>query len=279
MKSSGMLGVGVALGAVIVWIVVVTLTGVGVNVLGIDWDFSVTGALGDSFGVLSSGMAGIAAYFAYGTYKAAQDEGRIAERRAFEASFLNLVERRFDVLDRVRVTSKTDTGGFVRTRDFVGQEALDKACQSLNEAVRLSMTFHDAYYYAVSDIRGLSSYFRFTYHIIALIDRNLPQNGEGHVEKDSQAYQLIRLLRAQMTDSELLLLAMNCAVGSGYGKLMPLVEKYAILHNIPEGDKKLFRLDEFFAASAFGLSKTDRTSRSDTPPQDWLDAMYIDGDL
>lgn len=259
-----------------IWTAIVVLSGLGYNVRSEPWDFSVTGSLGDSFGVLSSGMAGIAAYFAYGTYRAAQEEGRVAERRAFEASFLNLAERRFDVLDRVRLTYTRFGGGEVSTANFFGQEVLDRLHSSMKDDVEKGKTLAVAYSRATKRVHGLSSYLRFTYHLVALIDRNNFEQKATVTERDSHGYQLIRLLRAQMTDSELVLIALNCIVGSGYAKFRPLAEKYALLHNLTEEDKKLFRIDEFFRSTAFGLSKVDQSSPSDTPPQEWLDAINVD---
>lgn len=271
------IGVGGALVAAGAWVLTVVLSGMGKDAFGFGWNFETTGQLGDSFGVLSSGMASIAAYFAYRTYKAAQEEGRVAERRAFETSFLNLVERRFDVLDRIRSTEVENRGHDFEIHDFRGQEALDR----IQGLLQFNMEHHgmrleDVYQRSTNEVRGLSSYLRFTYHIVASIDRSLPQDEGKIVDKESLGYQLIRLLRAQMTDAELILIALNCVVGSGYGKFRPLVERYALLHNLPEKQIELFRLGEFFKASAFGLSKEDRDAPADMPPQDWLDAMRLD---
>jgi len=276
-QDFGWIGVGVVAALALIWVGVVIFTGLGYNAFGVPWDFSVTGTLGDSFGVLSSGMAAIAAYFAFGTYRAAQEEGRLAERRAFETSFLNLVERRFDVLDRVSSTQVTFGTGKLRTTEYEGQAALDR----IQSTLRISMkagdkTFEEVYAAATKDVRGLSSYLRYTYHLVSLIDRDSPQEIGRKVDRNSKGYQLVRLLRAQMTDAELLLIANNCVVGGGYAKFRPLVEKYALLHNIPQTDIALFRLDEFFASGAFGLSAADRASPDDMPPQDWLNAMRID---
>lgn len=275
-RDWGWVGVSLVIGLAIAWIAIVTLTGMGYNAFGVAWDFSVTGTLGDSFGVLSSAMAAIAAYFAYGTYRAAQEEGQIAARRAFETSFLNLIERRFDVLDRVSSTSTRFGGGTISTNDFYGQDAIDRIYNQMVSYIEQGERLGEAYSKSTAGVRGLSSYLRLTYHLVALIDRDLPQKTEKAVDKGSHGYQLIRLLRAQMTDSELVVVAMNCVVGSGYAKFRPLVEKYALLHNLRAEDRKLFRIDEFFRSTAFGLSEDDRLSPSDTPPPEWIEAIYVD---
>lgn len=98
----GRYGVQTVVVAAVLWVIIVFLSGMGFNLLRIDWNFERTGQLGDSFGVLSSAMAAIAAYFAFSTYRSARDEGQQAEQRAFQTAYLNLLERRFDVLDRIR---------------------------------------------------------------------------------------------------------------------------------------------------------------------------------
>lgn len=272
----GWIGISLVVVLAVTWIVIVVLTGLGYNAFDVNWDFTVTGTLGDSFGVLSSAMAAIAAYFAYGTYRAAQEEGQIAARRAFETSFLNLIERRFDVLEQVRSSVTSYGTGKVSTRVFNGQEAIDRIYVSMRAYLERGEKLGVAYRKTTDGVRGLSSYLRLTYHLVALIDRDLPQKEGQLVDKNSHGYQLIRLLRAQLTDSELVLIAMNCVVGSGYAKFRPLVEKYALLHNITAEDRKIFRVEEFFKITAFGLNEADQLSPGDTPPPEWIEAIYVD---
>lgn len=93
--------VAVTAALAIVWVAIVVFSGTGWNPSGYRWDFTNTAQLGDSFGVLSALMASIAAYFAFATYNTTMDEAVLVQRRAAEPSFLNLLERRFDVMDRI----------------------------------------------------------------------------------------------------------------------------------------------------------------------------------
>lgn len=273
--KSGRIGVGVLVGSAAIWIAVVLLSGWGLNITGIDWNFERTGQLGDSFGVLSSLMAGVAAYFAYSTYRSAVEEGLNVERRAAETSCLNLFERRFDVLAQVNFSQNRFSGTRTEKISISGQEAIEMIAKNMRygrsePSKQLKRIYNDS----VQGVSGVPSLLRFTYHIVALIDRQFPQkNNSFTAQRESQAYQYIRLLRAQLSDAELLLIALNCVVGKGYGKFRPLVEKYALLHNLPYEDRKNFGLRDFFAETAFGLEKEDRQATDDSPPKEWLEAM------
>ena len=115
---------------------------------------------------------------------------------------------------------------------------------------------------------GLSNLFRFTYHIIGFADRQFAQVPSSEpITKADPAYQYVRLLRAQMSDSELVLIALNCAFGPGHEKFKPLVERYALLHNINPSDRALFGLDELFEPYAFGITPEDRIAHGDDPQE------------
>lgn len=87
----------------------------------------------------------------------------------------------------------------------------------------------------------LGHYFRFTYHIVKFANDSF----------GSAAYKYVRLLRAQLSNAELVLIALNCAHGEGADKFARWVERYSLLHNIDESDRKTFELDQYFAPKAF----------------------------
>ena len=76
--------------------------------------------------------------------------------------------------------------------------------------------------------------------------------------KTDTAYQYIRLLRTQMLNSELLLVALNCALDKGKAKFKPLIERYALLHNMNPFDVRDFSLNSLFEPEAFGVTELDR---------------------
>ncbi len=260
---------GVLLAALFVlgWVAVVLLSGWGVNATGVRWDFERTGQLGDSFGVLGAMMAAAAAYFAFRTYQSARQDVTRLERRAAEPSYLNLLERRYDVLDRVRLSrmriSIKGTEGFER----LGQNALDWIVMLLRKPNKDGLTLKVQYKRSTDGVSGLSNLFRFTYHIVSYADRQFAEaRGSTPMTKSDPAYQYVRLLRAQMSDAELVLVALNCAFGPGHEKFKPLVERYALLHNMDPQDRHLFKLDDLFEPEAFGLTAEDRVAHGDNPP-------------
>lgn len=98
-------------------------------------------------------------------------------------------------------------------------------------------------------------YFRNLYRIIKLIDET-EFNSHEELETDPNAttireinkytipnhnsrYKYTSMIRAQLSDYELLLLFYNCLSSNGNEKFKPLIEKYSLLKNMP--DDKLHR--------------------------------------
>lgn len=257
------------IGAVAVgWWLVVVASGAGFNLINVAWDFQRTALLGDSFGILSAIMASIAALFAFRTYQTARADSDRSERRAAEPSYLNLVERRYDVLNRVRhvvLRLKPNTFPPEHVRDVMeGQAALDRVSATLigGRRERPAEPLKTLFDGVVDGTFGLSNYYRFTYHIVAYADR---QFGDPKLKgtKVNPAYPYVRLLRAQLSESELVLIALNCLEGEGHAKFKPLVEDYGLLHNMAAEDIDLFGLRGRFNATAFGLDGDEGLANGD----------------
>jgi hypothetical protein len=249
--------------AALAWTLFVVTSGTGVKFTNINWDFSNTAALGDSFGVLSSGMAGIAAYFAFRTYKAASDEARLAERRAAEPSFLNLLRTRFVMIENITRQSGQVIADGARSNVLRGQLALNWAASELWHRLakvddyNARKRIYDEF--IAESIGGLTNYHRFTYHIIAFAQRQFSELEESEaMSKDDPSYGYIQLLRAQISDEELQLIAFNSLYGRGYPKLKLLIERFALFNNMPDVDIETFCLPDEFKLTAFGLLKEDR---------------------
>ncbi len=255
--------VGLIIGCAIAWTVFVIVSGTGFELTNTEWDFAKTGALGDSFGVLSSGMAGIAAYFAFRTYKAASDEARLAARRAAEPSYLNLLERRFDMMEHIKQVVPTRALSISVTKAEKGQEALDWAAGVLwplfsntNDDPRCVVVYGD---FVEESIKGLTNYHRFVYHIISFAERQFSEiPPDMPMSKTDPSYSYIQLLRAQLSDSEMQLMAFNAAFGAGNPKLKKYIERYALFNNMADVDITELRLPSLFEPTAFGLLLEDR---------------------
>jgi hypothetical protein len=252
------------------WCFIVVRSGYGWNPTGVNWDFENTGQLGDSFGVLSAGMAAVAAFYAFRTYQSAREDTRKLERQAAASAFLNLLERRYDVLDRVRRTATRFTSSGLKTTEKQGQAVIDWVASEIQQKPSAEAAEH--FLDLMEATYGLPNLFRFTYHIIAYADRELSELGpEELMTKADPAYQNVRLLRAQMSDEELLLIALNCSYGNGIEKFKPLLERYAFLHNMNPHHVEEFSIRSLFEPTAFGFTPED-TDR-DLESQDHLDEL------
>lgn len=251
------------------WVLVVVLSGAGWNPSGVPWSFTNTGAFGDSFGPLSAIMAGLAAIAAFETIREQRREfARVAERerredqrrqeddvkierqrrlrqasdgkQLFERTFFNLLEALREIVKEI----DTGTGeGAHKSRD-----AFAVFVSKVSWSVENLKTAPDKAWLQISDQykNDLNHYFRFMYHIVLFVD----------LQEAIDRYFYVRLLRASLSEGELVLLALNCAYGEGEEKFKPLVEKWALLHNISETAVAQWSLRDHFDESAFDYGDT-----------------------
>lgn len=98
-------------------------------------------------------------------------------------------------------------------------------------------------------------YFRNLYRIVKFID----ETNFSHVENDSEAFDLkysyTSMLRGQLSAYELLWIFYNGLSENGADKFKPLIEKYALLKNMPF--KLVVHIEDksLYAETAFGLMK------------------------
>jgi len=91
----------------------------------------------------------------------------------------------------------------------------------------------------------LGHYFRFVYTVVKFV-----KNSEAD---DKRLY--TNMVRAQLSDAELLILFYNCAVGYGVLKFKPLVEEFAFFDNLPLESLLDPGHRSFFDASAYGSQR------------------------
>ena len=116
-----------------------------------------------------------------------------------------------------------------------------------------------AYYCKVKNISVLDSYFRHLYRIFKYIDESpLIEDREGI--KNSERYEYTCIVRAQLSDYELLMLFYNALANDDNGELkfMRLIEKYAIFNNLRK-DMLANETD----AELYGKSAYEHTSVED----------------
>jgi Putative phage abortive infection protein len=252
------------------WWVFVGLSGLG---FGWRWNFEATGQLGDSFGILSALMASMAAIFTYQTLVDTRHQASLAEaeaevqrksaetaraeaaadreaaelrnaardkaqaRRDSERTYFGLLDLRY----RVLADLKTGKGESEQVGTDAAASLVNRVGPSFYSNTE-TFTYADGYKQMFSSYSNdLGHYFRFTYHIVKFARDNF----------GSDAYDYIRLLRAQLSSAEITLIALNCAHGEGREKFLRWVERYSLLHNIDPADRRRFELDLHFRPRAF----------------------------
>ncbi len=245
------------------WVIVVVGSGAGWNAFSIRWNFSNTGSFGDSFGPVGAIMAGLAAIAAFealteqraeikriSAREVEEDRRReaaesLAERQRrlrqaadaralFEQSFFNMLAAHRDIV------KETDVGSGDAKK--TSRDAFKALAERLRGHLQTTQNLKSSWDYIIKHNKNdLNHYFRFLYHIIRYVD----------LQESIDRYSYIRLVRAGLSESEIILIAVNCAVGDGSDKFKPLVERYALLHNISNEAKIGWDLEKYFDWSAF----------------------------
>jgi Putative phage abortive infection protein len=199
------------------------------------------GQFGDMFGALSSlfsmlAFLGVAASLTYQVVSFRQQSKQLEQQRSllarqqFESTFFELLRRHRDSLSKATII--TDAGEL----PVEGFDGIRRLASSLQEEVLL----HSLQWVTLSlenkkiEIDGLFSshyrrnedwcgpYFRGLYHFLKFIDLSSPAE-----LKDTYA----NLLRAELSNSELILLATNCLTPRGRG-LFAYVLKFGLLKHL-----------------------------------------------
>lgn len=250
---------------ILLWITVVAASGAGINLFPYHWNFQNTAEFGDSFGSLSGIMASIAALAAVATYGITREEiqasrSRVEVEHRRQQALDERLRQRDEAEDRRLLKAEFERtffqlvqtfNGIVASTDIVSQNkqhpqvGRDAFKAMLSNFTRYSQTLsHERAFRRIFDLysNDLSHYFRFLYHVILFVD---------HVENIDR-YFYVRILRAGLSEAEIALIAMNCMFGEGREKFKPLVEKYAILHNISPQWQDALRMESHFQKNAFG---------------------------
>lgn len=238
------IAVSVALFLLALWITVIVVSGAGWNPLGINWNFSNSGAFGDSFGPMSAAMGGAAALGAFLAWNEQRQEVkrlRANDEQAKNDLAINRDDQTFFNLIRMfqEIVSLTD---IQRSEgpDKKGQDAfafiLDRIDSQLQHGPEQAyLRVFNRY------VNDLGHYFRILYNIIAFVDRsNLPDK-----------YFYAKVVRSMLSNAEIALIGLNCVHGQGLTKFKPLVEKYALLKNLSPDYITKYRLRDFYQLGAF----------------------------
>ncbi|WP_169746395.1 putative phage abortive infection protein [Sphingomonas changbaiensis] len=233
-----------------VWCLGVVLQGLaaGHDLSFVETDFSLSGTFGDSFGGLSAFMATAAAIGAWEAVRYQREElanatkretelDKVAAKRDFEVTFFHLQA----TLDRI--VEQIDIGHLTWKR--TGKDAFSSFADQVRKTKEKSDPDYGSAYQIVflRNQNDLAHYFRTLFNIVFYVD--------GSERED--AYFYVKLIRATLSEPELILLALNGLFHEeGRANFKPLIEKYALLNNISAGAKADFDLEDHYEPIAFG---------------------------
>ncbi|MBP1629280.1 MAG: hypothetical protein H6Q15_173 [Bacteroidetes bacterium] len=154
--------------------------------------------------------------------EAAEKQNELLERQRFENTFFNLLQNLSSFVESFEFKGyKGTTGFYIIIRDLKGIKGFNSSNNNLLEEFKL-------YYKDKSNSNeNIGLYFRMLYRLIKFVD-------ESDL-KDYEKYQYTSFVRAQLSNDQLLLLFLNCALGNGKEKFKKLVEDWVLLKNLPKG--------------------------------------------
>lgn len=197
-------------------------------------DWSQRGSFGDMFGAVNALFSGLAfaalVITVYLQSNALIQTRAEVEERSFENKFFQLIHGYNDILNGIGKYQKVD-GGIVR---IVGRQRFEKLYQEYQgefntqlqkaqqeDPFKLVQRTYKTFF--ERNEAELGNYFLNLYNIVAFIDRSSISNKKDYT----------RLLRAQLSSYEVLLLFYNCLSEYGHEKFKPLLEKYSLLEHLP----------------------------------------------
>jgi len=235
------------------WLAIVTYKPVAMKLFGPSPNnFSASGSFGDSFGALASFMATLAAVGAYLTFSSERDSRKKLE---FESNFFTLLSNLESITTQLEVdfSRKDKESKFKREyqplqeagqrrviRTFKGRKALAIILYTLRDKIKPD-GFNDIKvvgraYNDIFDryVNGIGHYFRTVYNIFRLIEERCPSDEKYYA----------RIVRSQLSNTELCLIAYNCIVGEGRIKFRHLAAKHALFHNLHRGNLEPYAKSE-----------------------------------
>jgi hypothetical protein len=225
------------------------------------------GVFGDSFGVLTSLFSGLAFAGIIFTILLQRDElqlqrreleltrgeiknqNQTIEKQNFENTLFQMLRLHNDIVNTIDLRRDSQRGQIVtRGRDcFV---AFYKRIQECYPNVEINAPdaqeeekIQRAYeLFWSKNQQELSHYFRYLYTIFKFI--KFSDVGDKRLYSN--------IVRAQLSDQELLVLFYNCLSKYGKGKFKPIAEEFALFNNLPITQLLKDGHQEFFSASAYG---------------------------
>jgi hypothetical protein len=217
------------------------------------------GVFGDSFGLLTSLFSGLAFAGLLVTIWQQKEDLMLTRKEISDQHFENVLFKMLEIhntiimdidLRKKNSSSKAD-GSIAGLVIASGRDCFSLFYKRLDETYQKNISEKNDESQYVKEIymlfwkqhqKDLSHYFRYLYNIFKFIKDSDVESKKTYTN----------IVRAQLSDYELLLLFYNCISPNGEEKFKLMVEEYCLLDNLPE-DKVLNKAHmDIFKKSAFG---------------------------
>lgn len=206
-------------------------------------DFSNTGEVGDTVGGIMGPFVAIAAailtFLAFWVqYKANEQQRKDIALERFESNLFELIHIQQDITNNLAMTIYNQFNQQIEAKGRelfqllyedhnFGMNGKYKNLQFVVGVKRLMDKENISNYTDLKKLGCLDHYFRHLYRVVKYID-------ESKVIDDKQRYGYTSIVRATLSQYELIMLFYNCLSSNGVDKFKPLIEKYALFNNIRE---------------------------------------------
>lgn len=170
-------------------------------------------------------------------YKANEQQRNDIALERFESNLFELIHIQHDITNNLIFVEKKDNENIVQAQ---GRDVFQYVYEDYNfgldskygdetpiiVGVKTLMKFQDVNRYTdLKELGCLDHYFRHLYRIFKYID-------DSDIIDDNNKYKYSCMVRANLSQYELIMLFYNCLSSNGNEKFKPLIETYAIFNNI-----------------------------------------------
>lgn len=245
----------------------------------IDWDKADRGTFGDMFGGVNALFSGLA--FAgiiitiilqsnelnlqrkelISTREEFETQNETLKIQRFENTFFQMLEFHHQIVNNLfikRANYKINDSFF---GDYYGREYLrGVGLNMIDEMRKKGVNIHEslAIYNSFFDTEShnLAHYFRNLYRIFKYVDdAKIFEDKKNDNDKEFNfKYTYTSIVRAQLSDTEMIWLFYNCLSDFGGKKFKPLIEKYAIFNNLNEHTLAFSEHHTFYKETAYILN-------------------------
>ena len=207
-----------------------------------DLDFTDTGEIGDTIGGIMGPFVAIAAailtFLAFWVqFKANEQQRKDIALERFESNLFELIHIQQDITNNLIFVEKNGNENIIQAQ---GRDVFQYVYENYNfgldgvygnntpiiVGVKTLMKFQDVSRYTdLKELGCLDHYFRHLYRVFKYID-------DSDIIDDKNKYKYSCMVRANLSQYELIMLFYNCLSSNGKERFKPLIETYAIFNNI-----------------------------------------------